>query len=317
MPIEDNIIPRRIPGGGLLDSRIFKTNKNNYAISYNFYINEKKINPHSRNTRTSPIVKKSKLLFAIAYSNLIINPKMNICMITDRTLPCFNLTILTNNKMIYPLSKRLSPSIPFFYEEKNWVFWNGKISYWFEPHIVMDMNDDSSCKKVIHTSSKKFVVKLKEMYPSLRFSLGAPPIIFNRTEYIGVGHSVYNINRTTILPPEFIRSKLIHRNVSSTYAISNEKNPRLVYMMYFYTFERKPPYKITRISHSFIPEHNSQFTLVFPSGITKYGKDYMVSYGEGDKFCKFLTITSKKLNSILIPYNEKAVKKYKFLTFLN
>ena len=318
LPLNNFVMDANLPyiNSGIVDARIYK-GKNNYFISYNYYINNPVNNPHFYNTKSNPVFKQASIN-SIAYSNLFIDPNLDICLLKDRHIPCFNLNTINKNKHIYPLSFRLAPSVPFVYEEKNWVFWKEKyITYTVEPHVVFEKNNDASCKQLIHQSSKNFISELQKRYKSLRFGLGAPPILFNSKEFIAIGHAKYDIRTDTILPIHHVHSKLIHRNISSHYIINDKVNPRMVYMMFFYTFERKPPFKLTRISHSFLPENNSLFTLTFPMGITKVKSNFIVSYGEGDKFCKLLKISSKTINKLLIPYiNLKNLDDYKFLTNL-
>ena len=112
-----------------------------------------------------------------------------------------------------------------------------------------------------------------------------PPISFNDNEFIAVGHIKYNYNKDVILDKsKFLKNKVLHFDKSCW---SNPSN--LIYMMYFYTFSKKFPFNITKISHAFIPD-KSFYLLAFPMGITKMhnSNDFVISYGEGDCHVKLL-----------------------------
>ena len=281
----------------IVDSRLVKDKKNSLFLTFNTWTQDTNTAVHKGmkdciNTYNCTYIAKSKLnikskkLYKFSY-------------------PCLNLDI------VMPESNRCHKGQR---EEKNWVWWydhNNKenISYFVEPHIVFQSNPSGKCKIVGNTTTGN-LKKLSIKYPGLQFMLGTPPISYSDTEYIAVGHAKYNYKKTDILKKSNLKDKILHFNKTCGNPIN------LIYMMYFYTFSKKPPYNITRISHAFIPKSHGDYLLAFPMGITNinYNK-FVISYGEADKFVKLMDIPRSNIEKILMEYSTLSPEKYKFLLY--
>jgi hypothetical protein len=81
----------------------------------------------------------------------------------------------------------------------------------------------------------------------------------------------------------------------------------LIYAMFFYVIEDKPPFNIISYSHAFIPKYTSQrFALVFPMGTIKIEKSlWAIPYGEGDAFPQVLFLSTDFISKQLISTKKK------------
>lgn len=67
--------------------------------------------------------------------------------------------------------------------------------------------------------------------------------------------------------------------------------------MFIYEFDPENG-KITRISDMFIPE-NSEYLLVFPTGLIYVGDELWIFYGDHDSSCKIMTIKQDIVSRLL------------------
>ena len=281
-----------------VDTRIVKSLNDEYILTFNTWTKSPTAKVHSQ---MKDCIGTYDCTY-IAKANLIL--KDDEFMLSKFKYPCLNLNI------VMPKSNRCFEGQR---EEKNWVMWydgnRENMSYFVEPHIVFKVNkNNNQCKIVGNTSSGSFK-KISMLYKSARFLLGTPPIIYNDDEYIAVGHFKYNYKKTTILKKSDLKDKILHFNKSCS------DNPgHLIYMMYFYTFSKKAPYEITRVSHAFIPSEAKKYLLTFPMGITKLEESkFVISYGEGDVLVKLLTMNRKEIESLLMDYKTLDPTKFKFM----
>ena len=279
-----------------VDSRLVKDKNDKTYITFNTWTQnvDKRVHEGMKeclNSYKCTYIAKSKL-------NITSNK------LSKFSYPCLNL------EMVMPQSNRCFEGQR---EEKNWVWWYDEknrenISYFVEPHIVFQSN--SGICKIVGNTTTGNLKKLSTKYPGLKFMLGTPPISYNETEYIAVGHAKYNYKKTDILEKSKLKNKILHFNKSC----GNPSN--LIYMMYFYTFSKKSPYNITRISHSFIPKNSGKYLLTFPMGIVQLSDNkFVVSYGEADKYVKLMHITRSNINAMLNDYSNLNTEKYKFLVY--
>jgi hypothetical protein len=287
----------------IVDTRIFKTKDGIFNISFNTW------------TQTPTGTIRSDLKKAcfgswnctyVAKATLLLD-KTDGIKVSKFVYPCLN------TKIVMPRSNRCYDGQR---EEKNWVYWytnnnEEMISYFVEPHIVMKAARNNNTCKVVAETNGNSLKKIKELYPSMNFLLGTPPIRYSKNEYIAVGHMKYNYKRTDVLNESHLNNKVLHFNK----ACNPEKPGHLIYMMFFYTFKATSPYNITRVGHCFIPPNHGQYMLPFPMGLTTSNDSgkYIVSYGEADRYVKLLTLTKNEIEKMLMDYNNLDVNKYKFM----
>lgn len=298
---EHELIPKYMENKNqtIVDSRLVKDKNDNTFLTFNTWTQDTKTDVHKGmkdclNSYNCTYIAKSKL-------------NMKSKKLYKFNYPCLNL------EMVMPKSSRCFEGQR---EEKNWVWWydeNNKenISYFVEPHIVFQNKPFGKCKIVANTTTGN-LKKISNKYPGLKFLLGTPPIPYNDTEYIAVGHAKYNYKKVNILEKSTLKNKILHVNKSCSTNPSN-----FIYMMYFYTFSKKAPYNITRVSHAFIPKNHGKYLLTFPMGITRVDDDnkFVVSYGEGDKYVKLMHITRSSIEKIMNDYATLSNEKYKFLVY--
>ena len=122
---------------------------------------------------------------------------------------------------------------------------------------------------------------------------------FDHNILLGVGHIKYNYTRPLTFSPEnfpplikfceemFTAKKLIHT--------------KYIYMMFFYAFNINDD-KIISCTDIFIPP--STGTYCFPSGLTINNNDQVIlSYGDNDDKCMFLTFTRQEVKDLLDTQN--------------
>lgn len=191
--------------------------------------------------------------------------------------------------MYLSLEKNMLDAIEYKIVEKNCVFDNaGKVLYMIGPEFMVIDND------VLVKTEVEVLKNLIDIYGSdnMYISLGTPGIKYNNN-YLAVGHIKFDhrIDYGNTLLSKFISqfdfSKIIMHG-------------RFIYMMFF--FEYSDNNKILRLSNFFIPTNDINtldYLLVFPSGLTKYNDNYIISYGEGDIRCKMLYLTGSQIDNLL------------------
>lgn len=165
--------------------------------------------------------------------------------------------------------------------EKNWVpfEYNEKLylSYTIDPHVVITPYNEGICKEVCRSTA----TGLQWNWGTLR---GGTPAVFVDDQYLGFFHS----------------SK-------------SGRNKVRYYYIGAYTFEARPPFRLTAISSKPL-EHRDFYTtpktpltsakVLFPCGIVAKENTIYVSYGENDGGIKVLEIDKKLLYKSLYPLNQ-------------
>lgn len=164
-------------------------------------------------------------------------------------------------------------------------------------------------------------------------SQNTPAIEYNDKEYIAVGHiRISNlvdriVNGNKII--EWIGSSsdyftdIISQNSSLAWFLKQQyeeykktkcfAHPN-TYFMFLYTFSRKDPTKILRISNCFIPNYpNRKYTLCFAMSIGFIDRNNLfITFGEGDVYCRNLTIPKNAIDLMLKDVTTLHVKDYIF-----
>jgi len=125
------------------------------------------------------------------------------------------------------------------------------------------------------------------------FSLGTPVIRWKK-RYLTAIHVKVHHN----LPAKSDNlARFLERNKRPDLCM----HKHFVYLMCLLTID--DDFEVTSMSHAFIPTGNGDhlpYTLVFPTGIHAFPDDsVVVSYGEGDERCKFLTLSCAETESLL------------------
>ena len=152
----------------------------------------------------------------------------------------------------------------------------------------------------------------------LRFSSGTNFITFEN-ENLAVGHLVIdikkfkkNMNNKLYFNQEFLKKNYhysnihvlnINYNIKKLFLKSENYNyNEKIYMMYFYTTSKNYPYNITKISHAFMP-NNLKSNICFPTGISWFNENIIISYGDSDNSCCLYFINKKEIYNKLMDIN--------------
>lgn len=173
--------------------------------------------------------------------------------------------------------------------EKNWVPFNydGRLmlAYSLNPHLIFHpIRGTGSCETI--TTSKG---DMDWKWGELR---GGTPALLHEGEYFGFFHT-------------FIRMESVH------------SDGRIMphYFMGAYTFQKAPPFAITRISPEPIigksfyhgPKHSPYWgsvRVIFPGGYIYDDNFVWVSYGRQDHECWIVKMDKKQLLKSLVPVNQ-------------
>lgn len=174
--------------------------------------------------------------------------------------------------------------------EKNCVYdHNMNIIYSIYPDFTIIAKQGLIKKKMI------FFDKLVELYQknNIYISVSTPPIKFE-DNYLALGHIKIKYKNTRDIYP----FKCFMDSIDWSKIIQHGS---FIYFMFFYLFDQN--YNIIKISNPFIPQlemNHLPYLLAFPTGITKIGNEYGISYGEGDCKCKILILSKKEINDLLV-----------------
>ena len=290
------------------DARIFKRTGRCY-LSFNTWSWNMK--GWTRKTANSNTFNRCNSSYSCTYmAKSLLSIKANEVRLKNITFPCLN-------------SSRMLPALKRCYddqcEEKNWLWFHNKdndrlMVYWFEPHTIFKENKNKCyIHSETHPKNSTYGEKaLKKVWPTLAFRLSAAPISYNKTEYLAMGHIKYQYLKDTIIPKHILKKKILHFDISCPH----KRATKLVYMMFFYTFSKSKPHRVKRVSHAFVPEDN-KYLLPFPMSIANNTcNSFIISYGEGDKLCKMLTMSRSEIESLLIKYEDVNPQNYKFIVGL-
>lgn len=169
--------------------------------------------------------------------------------------------------------------------EKNWSFFESGEKIYFQymihPHMVISLD----CEK-IYTSPSPFEAIRKYYKCGLFFSPGGPLAPWKPGQLLGVGHLKYEYRCLTLLP--HLQGLRMH--------------PHSIYAFYFYTIANKPPFKILKFSHGFVPKYQGQYySLVFPMGSVKMDDTtWGISMGNGDATPNIVYLQTADIESKLL-----------------
>ena len=144
---------------------------------------------------------------------------------------------------------------------------------------------------------------VKQYNHSFLFSLGTPPIEIWPGRHVAVGHVKVEFHRRRCCLRLSTYTDSFQEFVESIDWSQIYQHGKYVYFMFF--FEFNSDYKITRISHCYLPTDNANshlpYLLTFPSGWTADPERYhfWLSYGEGDVRCKVLTMSRDDVDNLL------------------
>lgn len=182
--------------------------------------------------------------------------------------------------------------------EKNWsLYYYNQLyisNYLIPRHIVFVPNINDNHCKVIASQDASIFNGLELYYKkSLLFSLSTPAIpYYNEVSdmMIGVGH--IKIDKNTV-PSDTRGYNFLQKN---DYLI----HPSNTYwMMFLYTFD-PITLNIIKVSPAFYPPY-TKHAVVFPTGLTYYKNNYLISYGEGDAAMKLMFIDEHDIDRLLTP----------------
>jgi len=186
--------------------------------------------------------------------------------------------------------------------EKNWSFFNYKnnlfFSYGLTPkHIIYNMMmtfEGGICfpDNKLEDDHNYFGNYEKETN-LLKISVSTPAIQnIENQRYIGVGHVKYENKNGDIKQIEMpLKDFLINKEKNY------KRHYKYDYFMFIYEFEPKTG-EITRISDMFIPE-DSEYLLVFPSGLIFIEDKLCMFYGVHDSNCKSMIIKHDIVSKLL------------------
>ena len=201
--------------------------------------------------------------------------------------------------------------------EKNWSFSlidkdkpepYISFSYGLYPiHTVFDVslvNNKIECKNMnsvpkLTSSADNIFSRLVSFYGSKgigheRFfvSVSTPTVQIDTNIFLGVGHIKFRHTPMSVYP----NPSYLYQFCFDMYASSKTTHEIYIYMMFFYAFNITDG-EILACSNMFIPP--SKGTLCFPSGLTINNDQVILSYGDDDDKCMFLTFTTQEIKNLL------------------
>ncbi len=176
--------------------------------------------------------------------------------------------------------------------DKNWSSFlrdDGEIfcsDYLTPKHTLIHVD---TCKIIQEKSINQFEnIEIFYNNRGVLFSLSTPALQFGNLK-LGVGHIK-------------ITPKYLDDDTKAFQFVKHHPLPKHVfynrlYMMFFYTFD---PYtfEIVSFSSAFYPP-NTNHSVVFPTGLTYYHGQYIISYGEADMAIKLLFISPNDIQDML------------------
>jgi len=134
------------------------------------------------------------------------------------------------------------------------------------------------------------------------FSLGTPGLSYKKN-FLLAGHVKYEYKNIGDGSP-------LKDFTDSLNFTGIKKHGKYIYLMFL--FEHDENYNITRLSGAFIPVDTVKYYLVFPMSIINYEDKIMISYGEGDEFCKHVIFEPAEIEKLLIPIEKITPQNYTF-----
>jgi len=152
----------------------------------------------------------------------------------------------------------------------------------------------SECEPVNISNNIKFdFVKIEKIFEEIDFSLSTPAIKSKLDDYwISIGHIKLSNSKQYNFPciQNFIN--FIKEGCSS-------HHPLFYYACFFYKFIKTNinSYKIIGVSKLFL-FYPCNYSVIFPCGLDYLGKDIIISYGDGDRYCKLIIVDESSIDWI-------------------
>jgi len=261
-----------------VDARLLKIGEDKFLLSYN--------TTSIQQNGTSCILISTRIIQVTDDFRIIIHPETIVC--NDSNCHPKNWSVFLINVGNIVFSYELYPITHYMYLklEENTLTCVGEQN--------VNAGDNIFSKLTNYYESLE-----KTHEPAFYISVSTPSVPFYHNILLGVGHIKYNYTRPLTFSPEnfpplikfceemFTAKKLIHT--------------KYIYMMFFYEFDIYDA-KIISCTDIFIPP--STGTYCFPSGLTINNNDQVIlSYGDNDDKCMFLTFTRQEVKDLLDTQN--------------
>ena len=176
--------------------------------------------------------------------------------------------------------------------EKNCILMpNDEVLYRIQHGLVIQ-----NCHGDFRSVTNSLITSIENSMTGLELSLSTPVIPYEG-HYLGLGHAkVTYKGHQSICDPQ-VKSFLAQIDWSRI-----KQHGKYLYFAFFLVFDKE--YQIIHLSDFFIPTNSSHqshlpYLLVFPTGLTEYGGNYLISYGEGDVRCKVLELNQAEITRML------------------
>lgn len=190
--------------------------------------------------------------------------------------------------------------------EKNWTFFqtNGqlKIAYGIQDKYVF-LQEQECAREEVQSLATQYLEKLNNTY-GIIFSLSTPAVDWNNQYLLAVGHAKItksNVNKRKWGNGHPLITDLVeHPSVITTKAGRHFSHKHYYYFLYLYLINKQTN-AVDFISHLIIPHANEPYSVYFPSGLERFGKDsFIIAYGVGDATTKFAIMSHDDIANLLI-----------------
>ena len=280
-----------------VDGRLLKLSDNKFIISYNVAISDKGMIIGGGKS----CAEKCTL---IATRIIQINPVNKSMILGDETILCPSIS--KNTEKNWSLSRVSDTDVSLSYSiESSHELYRLKIE-----------RDSVSCDEVHISQSAPFFIALKAYYNNqISISVSTPTIPIGGDPFvrISVGHIKYKWADLSIYPPG---SPLVLFTQKMQRLEGLIVHPVAIYLMFLYTFDYRTG-QLLSCSDMFSPKSNT--LLCYPSGLSPCSGspsgNIIISYGESDSRCKFMSVGQEWIESQLIKGDiiDPSIIKFKML----
>ena len=315
-------------GNGKIDLRLVASNKpGEFRVVYNTF---GRLNPLKRSNDYKQFSLKSKCFYFITknkqikYQPSIEDAKKQNVLLSDYydnngcTFQNKNVMTVDFNTLNYDFKvpslvcpsnhQRTEKNISMLFDRPN--VYHYTIVPWSFLHNGCRKINDKNCvfEKIVNFYDSSEAVFFKKI---LQFSCSSPLVSLNDAEYVAVGHfkikykQLDNLKKNTKLTT-FLNTlkKQLHIN---EYNMKHEGilHYELIYGGFIYTVNKNTLH-LQRFTKGFVVHDKIPNALTFPTSIVPVqdGKKYLMAYHENDITLKFLHMTYKELNDMLIYTNK-------------
>jgi hypothetical protein len=266
------------------DARLLQINDNKFLLSCNNYFNGVIIKDQTNCPNSCQLI-STRIIEVLDNYQIIIHPE---------TVLCPNISSIIEKNWSFSLINRGKPEAYIAF------------SYGLYPiHEVFNVSIEQNqliCRDItpiIKSREDNIFSRLVKFYGEKLFfvSVSTPTVEIEPNIFLGVGHIKFIHTQITLFPNP---SPLY--NFYEMYKSSKTMHEIYIYMMFFYAFNIDNGDIIT-CSNMFLPPTTG--TLCFPSGLTRKNNSDLIilSYGENDDKCMFLTYTIQELKKLLNDQN--------------